>query len=282
MNEYLGLVRKVLFSGKIKQNRTGQPTLCCFGQTLNIPLDTGLPILTTKQMPFKSILAELLWLISGENHPRNLQIHTKIWNPWIKKGELDSIYGFYWRNFPSVGGGKMIPNLSSIDLEGLKPRIGNIDQLAWLINELRVNPNSRRLLVSAVEPANFQISLLPPCHDSFVFNVLENKLNLQVRMRSVDLGIGLPFNITSYALLANLIGKEVGISLGTLQFTMVDCHIYLNHQAGLLEQVKREPFFLPEIELPKKSILSLDLTDIASFRLFHYQCHEAIRLPIAI
>jgi thymidylate synthase len=282
MKEYLGLVRKVLAGGKLKKNRTGVDTLSLFGQHLEIPVDQGLPLVTTKKMNFRSIVAELLWFISGENHPRNLQKHTKIWDPWVKDGDLDSIYGFYWRKHPSVANGAMVPDLAQAIEEGFKPAVGNVDQLAWVVGEIARNRNSRRLLVTAVDPANFHRSNLPPCHDSFVFNCLENKLNLQVRMRSVDLGIGLPFNITSYALLLLLVCREVGIAPGVLQFSLVDCHIYINHINQLGEQTRREPFFPPEVELPNKSLLKLDLTDLDSIRLLHYQHHEEIRLPVNV
>ena len=303
MKQYLDLVRTILEQGNLKPNRTGIDTLSYFAYPFRHDLQEGFPLLTTKKMDGKlwnSMVHELLWFMSGENHIRNLREKTHIWDAWADDdGNLETAYGFYWRHFPSTGG-RMVPDIQKMHMwdrqEFGQYEYTNIDQLAWCIDQLKTNPNNRRLVVSAWEPANAINSKLPPCHLLFIFNVQAGRLCLQVLMRSVDCFLGFPFNLASYALLDHIVAQEVGLIPGILSFMLTDVHIYIagseddhlvngvpaceyDHEKVCLEQLKREPYPLPQIKIAKKPWNTLQFAD---FQLVGYQSHPRLKARVAV
>lgn len=279
MQEYTRIVDQVLRHGQRKPTRAGD-TISCFGITFRHNMKNGFPLLTTKAMPFRSMVAELLWFISGENHIRNLRKETNIWNPWANaNGDLDTAYGFYWRHFPTF---ECLSNTMCKDLKVIPNEHVPVctDQLTNIINELKTNPNSRRMLCSAWEPHNAWQSKLPPCHHSWVLYHLNGVVSITVNMRSTDVGIGLPFNIASYALLLLLVCNEVNMIPGEVRIDMTDCHIYTNHHKALTEQIQRLPFDLPQVDVTKgKPVIEINSHDI---KLIGYRSHEAIKLEVAV
>lgn len=270
MREYLDLVQRVLDKGTLKHNRTGVDAISVFAEHYTIDLSEGFPLLTTKRMNFKSLLHEVLWYLSGEDHIRNLRKHTKIWDAWAdEQGNLDTAYGRYWRRFPSA---QVNPTTGSYE-------VTEVDQIAEVLRLLRTNPNSRRMVISAWEPGNALRSTLPPCHFSFVFNVQSNKLNCHLTQRSGDIAIGIPFNIASYSLLTQAIAQDVGLDLGYFSHTIVDAHIYTNHIDGLKEQLKRRAKQRPRLVIAKKPLDTLKFED---FELVGYECDEPIRFEVAV
>lgn len=285
MKEYIDIVQEILIFGQKKRSRAGN-TLSCFGLEFEYQ-GKEFPLLTTKRMHFQSVVAELIWFLSGENHIRNLRKHTGIWNPWANEdGDLDSCYGYFWRRFPSIASG--MPFLGKTEIEKVVASYletisaENFDQIKKVVEELREHPDSRRLLVSAVEPANFWASRLPACHHAFCFYHLDGELSLHVSMRSTDVAIGLPFNVASYYLLLCLICQEVNMVPGKLKISMTDCHIYEEHLPAMRKQVKREGFDLPILEMPDKSIFELTYEDIPSFNVVGYQSHEPIKYKVLV
>jgi thymidylate synthase len=279
MKQYLELVKTVIDNGVRKKTRTGVDTLSYFGAFYKVDLTEGFPLLTTKKMYWKSLLHEVLWYLSGENHIRNLRQHTKIWDAWAdENGVLETAYGNYWRHFPSA---KKDKNGNWI--------VKEIDQIQYVIDEIKRNPNSRRLVISAWEPGNATTSKLPPCHYTFVFNVSGGKLNCHLTQRSGDIALGIPFNLAAYSLLTQVIAQQVGLSLGQFAHTIVDAHIYIgdkgteleryDHLEGLKEQLKREPLPLPQLRIANKSIDELKLED---FELLNYQFHDKINFEVAV
>ena len=279
MKEYHDLVKLVIDKGIRKSSRTGVDTLSYFGAFYKVDLQKGFPLLTTKKMIWKSLLYEVLWYLSGENHIRNLRKHTKIWDAWADAdGNLETAYGYYWRHFPSA---EKDENGNWIVTE--------TDQIRYVIDEIKRNPNSRRLVVSAWEPGNAIHSKLPPCHYSYVFNVNNGKLNCHLTQRSGDIALGIPFNLAAYSLLTQIIAQETDLELGEFAHTIVDAHIYVadkgtemekyDHVAGLLEQMKREPFPLPQLKIAKKPIDELTFDD---FELIGYQHHDRIKFEVAV
>jgi thymidylate synthase len=279
MKQYLDLVKLVLDEGIRKPSRTGIDTISYFAAFYKVDLSKGFPLLTTKKMEWKSMLYEVLWYLSGEKHIRNLQKHTKIWNAWAdENGELETAYGYYWRHFPSA----------EKDKSG-NWKVTEVDQIKYVIEEIKRNPYSRRLIVSAWEPGNATKSKLPPCHYTFAFNVSNNKLNCHLTQRSGDIALGIPFNLAAYSLLTQIIAQEVGLELGYFAHTIIDAHIYVadkgtpmekyDHRVGLIEQLKREPLALPKLKIARKPIDELKFED---FEITDYICHDKIRFEVAV
>lgn len=270
MVEYLELVEKVLTKGIKKTNRTGIDTISCFAENYKIDLSEGYPLCTTKKMNYKSMLYEVLWYLSGDDHIRNLRQHTKIWDAWADvDGNLDTAYGRYWRKFPSA----------QINAETGKYEVREVDQIAEVLKLLKTQPNSRRMIVSAWEPGNAHSSKLPPCHYTFAFNVIEDKLNCHLTQRSGDIALGIPFNIAAYSMLTQIIAQEVGMKLGYFSHTIIDAHIYVNHIEGLKEQLKRKPKPRPKLVIAKKPIDNLKFED---FELIGYESYEPIKFEVAV
>lgn len=279
MQQYLDLIKLVMDEGVRKPSRTGIDTVSYFGAFYRVDLSKGFPLLTTKKMEWKSILHEVLWYLSGENHIRNLRKHTKIWDAWADEdGNLETAYGYYWRHFPSAE----------------KDKTGNwqireVDQIKYVIDELKNKPYSRRLVVSAWEPGNAIKSKLPPCHYSFAFNVSNGKLNCHLTQRSGDIALGIPFNLAAYSILTQIIAQEVNLELGFFAHTIIDAHIYIadkgspmekfDHREGLLEQLKREPLKLSTLKIAKKPIDELKFED---FELSNYTSHDKIKFEVAV
>jgi thymidylate synthase len=276
---YLDLVRKVLAEGSRKHSRTGVDTVSLFAAHYQVDLADGFPLLTTKKMHWPSVLRELLWYLSGENHIRNLREYTKIWDAWADAdGNLDSAYGYFWRRFPSA----------SRDAAG-QWRVKEVDQIRYVIDTLKKDPHSRRLVVSAWEPGNAIASKLPPCHYTYAFHVGDDKLNCHLTQRSGDVAIGIPFNLAAYATLTQMIAQEVGMEPGRFAHTIVDAHIYVaepgtataeyDQAAGLREQLKRSPLPLPRLKIARKPFDELRFED---FELAGYKSGEAIKFKVAV
>ncbi len=270
MREYLDLVERVLTRGTHKKNRTGIDTLSCFAEHYMVDLSKGFPLLTTKKVNFRSMLHEVLWYLSGEDHIRNLQQHTKIWDSWAdENGNLDTAYGRYWRRFPSA----------RINPETGVYEVVEIDQIGQVIDLLKTDPHSRRMVVTAWEPGNAFSSKLPPCHYTFAFNVQGKTLSCHLTQRSGDIAIGVPFNLAAYALLTQILAQEVNLQLGWFSHTIVDAHIYMNHIEGLKEQLTRTPKPRPRLEIIRKPIDQLAFED---FSLVGYEPHSAIKFEVAV
>ena len=287
MKEYLDLVRLVMDKGIRKPSRTGVDTISYFGAFYKVDLANGFPLLTTKKVNYSAVLQELLWYLSGEEHIRNLRKLTKIWDAWAdENGELETAYGRYWRRFPHPVQHSHAP---IVQTGRTTAPVEEIDQIAYVINEIKRNPNSRRLVVSAWEPGNAETSKLPPCHYSFVFQVLDGKLNCHLSQRSGDIALGIPFNLACYATLTQMIAQECGLGVGEFGHTIVDAHIYVasggglmaahDHLAGLREQLQREPRPLPRLEIARKPFDQLTFED---FKLVDYNPHPAIQFKVAV
>jgi thymidylate synthase len=229
MKQYLGLVEDVLRDGTYKPNRTGVDTISTFSQHYEVDLREGFPLLTTKQMDgfrWDSMLHELLWYLSGEEHVRNLREKTGIWDEWADEdGNLDTAYGRFWRRFPVPEEGLPGESWPEADHRWMNED-GTFDQIQYLIDGLQENPNSRRFVVSAWHPANATVSTLPPCHYTFVVNVQGDTLNLHLTQRSGDVALGIPFNIAAYALMATVLARQTGFEVGKFAHTIVDAHVY--------------------------------------------------------
>ncbi|WP_255190739.1 thymidylate synthase [Natronobeatus ordinarius] len=235
MREYLELVDAVLSAGTYKPNRTGVDTISSFSQHYAIDLAAGYPLLTTKKMDgyrWNSMLHEVCWYLSGQEHIRELREETKIWDAWADEaGHLDTAYGRFWRRYPIPEADARLEGESWPDeahrwvTEEADGRL-TFDQLQYVIDTLSDSPNSRRLVVNAWHPANAAISTLPPCHYTFVFNVQGNRLNCHLTQRSADTALGVPFNIAAYALLTNVVAQQTGFEPGTFAHTLVDAHVY--------------------------------------------------------
>ncbi len=279
MKEYLELVRDVLEHGVRKSSRTGVDTIATFAAHYSVDLAQGFPLLTTKKMRWKSVLRELLWYLSGDDHIRNLRQHTKIWDAWAdENGVLETAYGNYWRKFPSA----------TKDASGAW-HVREIDQIANVLNCLRENPESRRMVVTAWEPGNAWGSRLPPCHYTYAFQVLGGKLNCHLSQRSGDVALGIPFNLAAYATLTQMLAQEVGLGVGRFAHSIVDAHIYCakpdgsmaeyGHIEGMREQLTRKPMDLPTLHIAKKPFEQLTFED---FELTGYASHSAIPFKVAV
>jgi len=277
MQTYLDLLRDILDDGSRKSDRTGTGTLSLFGYQMRFDLAKGFPAVTTKKLHFKSIIHELLWFLAGDTNIRYLKDNgVTIWNEWATpEGELGPVYGAQWRNWIAPDGRR-------------------IDQMAQLLEDLRERPYSRRHIVSAWNPAllpdeslspreNAALGrqALPPCHTMFQFNVADGKLSCQLYQRSADVFLGVPFNIASYALLTMMVAQVVDLEPGDFVHTFGDVHIYLNHLEQVETQLSRRPFPLPRMRI-NPEVDDLFAFRYEDFELLDYQCHPAIRAPIAV
>jgi len=231
MRQYLDLVADVLGTGGHKPNRTGVDTVSGFSHHYTVDLADGFPLLTTKDLSgyrWNSLIHELLWYLSGEEHIRNLREETKIWDAWANAdGELDTAYGRFWRRFPVPEDDARLPGETWPDDDHRwRNDDGTFDQLAYAIDQLNENPNSRRIVVNAWHPANAAVSTLPPCHYTFVFNVRDGRLNTHLTQRSGDIALGVPFNIAAYSLLTHAVANRTDLAVGEFGHTVVDAHVY--------------------------------------------------------
>ena len=279
MKEYLDLIRLVLEQGTLKHSRTGVETISYFGGHYRVDLSKGFPLLTTKEVNWPAVLRELLWYLSGEDHIRNLRQYTKIWDAWAdENGNLETAYGRYWRRFPHP----------YQDKKG-QWQVREVDQIQYVLDTLRKEPTSRRMVVTAWEPGNATTSKLPTCHYSFVFNVQGDRLSCHLTQRSGDLALGIPFNLAAYAALTQMLAQEVGLQIGWFSHTIVDAHVYTavpgsdmaeyDHVPGLREQLKREPRPLPRLIIAKKPFNKLQFED---FKLEGYNPHPRIKFKVAV
>lgn len=264
MKQYLDLIRRVLDEGIEKHDRTGIGTRSVFGHQMRFSLADGFPLLTTKKLHLKSIIYELLWFLQGDTNVKYLQEHgVRIWNEWADAdGELGPVYGHQWRSWPDYNG-------------------GTIDQISNVVEMIRRNPDSRRLIVSAWNVAEVEKMALPPCHTLFQFYVADGRLSLQLYQRSADIFLGVPFNIASYALLLLMMAQVTGLQAGDFVHTLGDAHIYLNHLEQVRLQLTREPRPLPQMKLNPdvKSIFGFQYND---FELIGYDPHPHIAGVVAV
>ena len=264
MRQYLDLMQHVLSHGARKSDRTGTGTLSVFGAQLRFDLNAGFPLLTTKKVHLKSIVHELLWFLKGETSVKYLQDNgVTIWNEWADaQGNLGPVYGYQWRSWPAADG-------------------RHIDQISQVLEQIRKNPDSRRMIVSAWNVADLDKMALMPCHAFFQFYVAGGKLSCQLYQRSADLFLGVPFNIASYALLTMMIAQVCGLGLGDFVHTFGDTHLYLNHLDQTREQLSRQPRRLPIMRLDPavKNLFDFQYYD---FTLEGYDPHPAIKAPIAV
>ena len=243
MKQYLDLLQRIVNEGTRKEDRTGTGTLSVFGHQMRFNLEEGFPLLTTKKLHLKSIIHELLWFLKGDTNVKYLQENgVRIWNEWAdENGELGPVYGHQWRSWPNYNG-------------------GHVDQIQDIVNALKNNPNSRRMIVSAWNVAEVDQMALPPCHCLFQFYVANGKLSLQLYQRSADTFLGVPFNIASYALLTMMMAQVSGLKPGDFIHTTGDTHLYLNHLEQAKEQLKRTPRTLPRM------VINPNVTSIFDFK----------------
>ena len=264
MREYLNLVEKILQTGVEKSDRTGTGTLSTFGHQLRFNLEEGFPLVTTKKVHFKSIAYELIWFLQGSSNVKFLKDNgVSIWDEWAdEKGELGPVYGVQWRSWRGGNG-------------------QTIDQMTELIEKIKTDPDSRRLIISAWNVGDIPRMALAPCHVLFQFYVSSGKLSCQLYQRSADVFLGLPFNIASYSLLTMMIAKVCNLKVGEFIHTIGDAHLYTNHYDQALEQLRREPKNLPSLVLDS-SIKSLFDFQFEHIQLLNYESHAAISAPVAI
>jgi thymidylate synthase len=264
LKQYLDLLQFLLENGAQKGDRTGTGTISTFGYQMRFDLQEGFPILTTKKLHFKSIAYELLWFLRGESNVQYLRDHgITIWDEWAdENGELGPVYGVQWRSWQGADGQV-------------------IDQISQVIEQIKTNPNSRRLIVSAWNVAELSKMALHPCHALFQFYVVDGRLSCQLYQRSADVFLGVPFNIASYALLTMMIAQVTGLQPGEFVHTLGDAHLYLNHLEQARLQLTRSPYPLPELQINPgvQSIFDFDYTD---FTLVNYQSHSAIKASISV
>ncbi|MBP8202623.1 MAG: thymidylate synthase [Pseudomonas sp.] len=264
MQQYLDLMRVVRETGTFKSDRTGTGTYSLFAQQMRFNLADGFPLVTTKKCHLKSIIHELLWFLQGDTNIKYLKDNgVRIWDEWAdENGDLGPVYGYQWRSWPAPNG-------------------GSIDQISTLIEMIKTNPDSRRLIVSAWNPALVEQMALPPCHALFQFYVADGKLSCQLYQRSADIFLGVPFNIASYALLTMMVAQVCDLQLGEFIWTGGDCHLYANHLEQTDLQLTREPLPLPVMKLnPEvKDLLAFKFED---FELLGYQAHPHIPAPVAV
>ncbi len=271
MRQYLDLVQYVLYQGERKEDRTGIGTISIFGYQMKFDLRDGFPILTTKKILFPAIARELLWFLKGStNINEGLKQYTPIWNAWAdEKGELGPIYGYQWRKWERF----------VWDKKSKIHKKEHIDQIQNAIHMIKTNPHSRRIIVSAWNVGDLDKMALPPCHTLFQFYVVGGRLDCQLYQRSCDIALGLPFNITSYALLMSMVANECDLTAGIFVHTLGDAHIYLNHIEGLKLQLQRPCLPLPKLKIAKKKVLDLTFEDM---ELINYQHNDFIKFPIAV
>lgn len=280
MQQYLNLLNQVLEQGNQKSDRTGTGTASVFGHQMRFDLSRGFPIVTTKRVHFRSVAIELLWFLRGDTNVQYLKDNkVSIWNEWSTAkqtarfgrpaDELGPVYGHQWRNF-----GATKNTDGSYNNDGF-------DQLVWLINEIKTNPDSRRLIVSGWNPNEANEVALPPCHTLFQFFVQNGKLSCQLYQRSADIFLGVPFNIASYALLTHMVAQVCGLGLGDFIWTGGDCHLYSNHIEQAQLQLSREPLPLPQLKL-NPAINNLFDFKFEDIELIDYQHHAAIKADVAV
>lgn len=264
MRQYLDLLRHVRDTGLRRDDRTGTGTLSVFGYQMRFDLAEGFPLVTTKKLHLRSIIHELLWFLRGDTNVAYLrQNGVTIWDEWADaNGELGPVYGAQWRSWPTRDG-------------------GTIDQIARVIEQIRTRPDSRRLIVTAWNPADVDRMALPPCHCLFQFYVAEDRLSCQLYQRSADVFLGVPFNIASYALLVHMVAQVTGLKPGEFIHSLGDTHLYLNHLEQADAQLSRQPLPLPRL------VFRRDIRDISDFRfedieIVNYQSHPHIAAPVAV
>ncbi|TDR82668.1 thymidylate synthase [Paludibacterium purpuratum] len=264
MKQYLDLMQHVLAHGQDKSDRTGTGTRSVFGYQMRFDLGQGFPLVTTKKLHLKSIVHELLWFLSGDTNIRYLKENgVSIWDEWADEhGDLGPVYGYQWRSWPTPDGGK-------------------IDQIAKVVEMIRKSPDSRRLIVSAWNPALVDEMALPPCHSLFQFYVADGKLSCQLYQRSADIFLGVPFNIASYALLTMMVAQVCDLQPGDFVHTLGDAHLYSNHFEQAREQLSRAPRPLPSMRL-NPAVRDLFAFRFEDFALEGYEPHPHIKAPVAI
>ena len=293
---YLGVVERVLTTGVRKTNRTGTDTIASFAEHYRVDLAEGYPLLTTKKVYFTSMLREVLWYLSGADHIRDLRQHTRIWDAWADEaGDLQTAYGRFWRRFPvpasgAALGGEVWAGADHPNVRREADGSLSFDQIGYVLDTLRRDPMSRRLVVSAWHPANAAVSRLPPCHYTFAFQVTPSAdgpdlLNCHLTQRSADLALGVPFNLACYALLTQVLAEAAGLRPGQFAHTLVDAHIYVDHVDGLREQLSRTPTPAPRLVLARHADGRAKEPDDLAFddvTLEGYDPQPAIRFPVAV
>jgi thymidylate synthase len=264
MRQYLDMLQHILDEGQAKGDRTGTGTLSVFGYQTRYNLQEGFPVLTTKKLHLKSIIYELLWILKGESNIADLKDHgVRIWNEWADEdGELGPVYGVQWRSWKTTDG-------------------QTIDQISQVIEAIKSNPNSRRLIVSAWNVGDIKAMALPPCHLLFQFYVNDDKLSCQLYQRSADVFLGVPFNIASYSLMTMMVAQVCNLGVGEFVHTFGDLHLYLNHLEQAQLQLSRQPYLLPTMEINPKvnSIFDFKYDD---FELVDYQSHPHIKAEVSV
>jgi thymidylate synthase len=264
MRQYLEFLRHIRDSGARKEDRTGTGTLSVFGYQMRFDLKMGFPLVTTKKLHLRSIIHELLWFLKGETNVKYLRDNAvTIWDEWAdERGDLGPVYGKQWRSWAAADGRE-------------------IDQLTRIVDELKINPNSRRLVVSAWNVGELDKMALLPCHALFQFYVAERRLSCQLYQRSADALLGVPFNIASYALLTHMVAQQCELELGDFIWTGGDCHLYLNHLEQTDLQLSRTPYPLPSLNIRRTPPSLFDYM-FDDFEVQNYQCHAGIKAPIAV
>ncbi len=264
MKQYLDLMRHVKDNGTLKEDRTGTGTTSVFGHQMRFNLAQGFPLVSTKKCHLRSIIHELLWFLKGDTNIGYLKENkVRIWDEWAdENGDLGPVYGFQWRSWPTPDG-------------------SHIDQITQVVDQLKNNPDSRRIIVSAWNVAEIENMALPPCHAFFQFYVADGKLSCQLYQRSADIFLGVPFNIASYALLTMMMAQATGLELGDFVHTLGDAHLYSNHMEQADLQLSREPYPLPTMKLNPEVKSIFDFT-IDDFELVDYQSHPHIKGKVAV
>ncbi|MEB0138764.1 MULTISPECIES: thymidylate synthase [unclassified Undibacterium] len=264
MHQYLDFMRHVRDHGSVKTDRTGTGTLSTFGYQMRFDLSQGFPLVSTKKLHLKSIVHELIWFLAGSTNIAYLKEHgVSIWDAWADaQGELGPVYGSQWRNWPTPNG-------------------GHIDQITQLISQIKSNPDSRRLIVSAWNVADIEQMKLPPCHALFQFYVADGKLSCQLYQRSADIFLGVPFNIASYALLTHMVAQQTGLAVGDFIWTGGDCHLYANHLEQVDLQLSRSPLPLTQLKIARQPASIFDYR-YEDFDFSGYEFHPHIKAPVAV
>jgi thymidylate synthase len=264
MRQYLDLMRDVRDNGVKKEDRTGTGTLSKFGHQMRFDLADGFPVVTTKKLHLRSIIYELLWFLRGDSNIQYLKDNgVSIWDEWAdENGELGPVYGVQWRSWPTPDG-------------------GHIDQISQIVEQIKTNPDSRRIMLSAWNVAEIENMALPPCHCLFQFWVADGKLSCQLYQRSCDIFLGVPFNIASYSLLTHMLAQQCDLGVGDFVWTGGDCHLYLNHLEQADEQLTRDPLPLPRLAIKRRppSIFEYEYED---FEILNYEAHPHIKAAVAV
>ena len=264
MQQYLSLMREVRDNGVKKEDRTGTGTLSKFGHQMRFDLGEGFPVVTTKKLHLRSIIYELLWFLRGDSNIRYLKDNgVSIWDEWAdENGDLGPVYGVQWRSWPTPDG-------------------GHVDQISQIVEQIRDNPDSRRIMLSAWNVAEIENMALPPCHCLFQFWVAEGKLSCQLYQRSCDIFLGVPFNIASYSLLTHMLAQQCDLKVGDFVWTGGDCHLYLNHLEQADEQLQREPLPLPRLAIKRRPATIFDY-EYEDFEILNYEAHPHIKAAVAV